>query len=283
MDPQRIGVLVIHGVGHTRAERPSDTSELTFSKEMARRVRRKLGEKARGMAWREVTWSDILQKRQQKFYEAIRDKTGYDNPRAFVMSAMSDSAAYRKTADGSSAIYEQIHSRFETTLRDLETDVGPDAPILILAHSLGGHIASNYLYDLQRFESRSGEGRFGSPLQNLRTVAGLMTFGCSIPVFLFGHDNDDIVPITYPGVDLPPAQQIRTWWQNFYDKHDILSYPLGPAAKCYQQMVANRELRDVPIHLGAPSTAYWDPLSHGAYWDDAELITPVVHYINKLL
>lgn len=280
---RNIGVIVIHGVGQQGATRPTHSSELTFSRDMARRVRRKLGERATRLAWREVVWSDILQSRQQSFFEDIRDKTSTDAPRAFVMSALSDAAAYRKTADGSAAIYEQIHARVEMAMRDLEGDLGPDGPVLILAHSLGAHIISNYIYDLQKFATRTGQGRFGSPLQDMRTVAGLMTFGCNIPVFLFAHQQADIVPIAYPGSGLPENDQIMTWWQNFYDKQDILAYPMGPAAPCYARMVADRALRDVPIHLGRPVMEGWDPLSHGSYWDDAELIAPVVHYINKML
>lgn len=279
----KIGVIVIHGVGQEHHDRPADTANLTFSADMARRVRRKLGDRATRVAWREVFWSDILQRRQRAFFEDIRDKTSADAPRAFVMSAMSDAATYRKTADGSATIYEQIHARVETALRDMEDDIGPDSPVLILAHSLGGHVISNYIYDLQKFTKRTGEGRLGSPLQNMQTVAGLMTFGCNIPVFLFACPLAEIVPIDYPGTALPEDDQIVTWWQNFYDKQDILAYPMGPAAPGYAKMVTDRYLRDVPIHLGAPVKEGWDPLSHGSYWDDAELIQPVVHYIDKML
>ena len=148
---------------------------------------------------------------------------------------------------------------------------------------MGGQIVSNYIYDLQQFEKRTGEARFYTSLQNMRTVGGMMTFGCNIPVFLFGHKPENLTAIEYPGVDLPEEQQITAWWQNFYDRDDILAYPLGPAAPCYAKMVSDRNLRDIPIHLGTPVTEGWDPLSHGSYWDDAELIAPVVHYINKML
>jgi hypothetical protein len=140
---------------------------------------------------------------------------------------------------------------------------------------------SNYIYDLQKFLRQTGDMRFGSPLQNMRTVAGFMSFGCNIPVFLFTHRRDSIVPIVYPGSALPEHQQITTWWQNFYDKQDVLAYPMGASAPCYQKLVSDRYLRDVPVHLGKPDNNRWDPVSHGAYWDDPEMIAPVVHYINK--
>ncbi|WP_342075946.1 hypothetical protein [Yoonia sp. SS1-5] len=283
MSREMIGVLVIHGVGGQGAMPPQATDKLTFSRNMSRRVRQKIGADATRISWREVFWSDILQCRQQAYMDSIREKTSADAARAFMMAALSDAAAYRKTADGSAAIYEQIHARVEMAVRDLERDIGPDGQILILAHSLGGHIISNHIYDLQRFAGRSGRGRFGSPLQNMRTVAGLMTFGCNIPIFLFGHRAEDVRPIGYPGEDLPEERQIVTWWQNFYDKQDILAYPIGPVAPSYAKMVSDRHLRDVPINLGVPAKSGWDPLSHGRYWEDAELIAPVVHYLSKMM
>lgn len=282
MASEPVGVIVIHGVGNKGAVFPVDTNELTFSKDMARQVRRKLGERGTAVAWREVSWSDILHHRRSAYLDDIRDKTSSDAARDFMMAALSDAAAYRKTADGPSSIYEQVHSRVEITIRDLEEDIGPNGQILILAHSLGGHVISNYIYDLQQFYARTGRGRFSSTLQNMRSVAGLMTFGCTIPVFLFAHRREDIRSIEYPGQDLAEDRQIKTWWQNFYDKQDIMAYPLGSAAPCYTQMVTARSLRDVPIHMGTPEVKGWDPISHGSYWDDAELITPVVHYINKM-
>ncbi len=283
MPTRKVGVIVIHGFGGHGTARPASTDDLTFSAAMSRRVRRKLGDDAARLAWREVFWSDILRNRQDAYLEQTCDSTGMDGRRALVMAAMSDAVAYDRSGAGPGAVYEAIHARFEIAMRDMEADIGPNGQVLILAHSLGGHVASNYIYDLQKFRKRAGQGRFASPLQNMRTVAGVMTFGCNIPIFLFGHPAEAIKPIDYPGADIPDDHHIMTWWQNFYDKQDILAYPIGPAASRYAQMVADRALRDVPVRLGTPEVGGWDPLTHGSYWDDAELITPVVHYINKML
>jgi len=280
---QKIGVVVIHGVSARTSGNEDTTGGLTFSAHMARRVLRKLGNSADRVAWKEIVWSDILQDRQAAYFETIKDKTRADDPRAFVMAALSDAAAYRKTTDGSAAIYEQVHARVELAMRSLEDEIGPSGHVLILAHSLGAHIMSNYIYDQQKFVHRNGQSRFSSPLQNMQTVAGIMTFGCNIPIFLFAFPPHDITPIDFPGSALPEEAQIKTWWQNFYDKQDILAYPMGSAAPQYSDMVVARALRDVPIHLGHPQGATWDPLSHGSYWEDAELISPVAHYIDKML
>lgn len=280
---RKIGVIVIHGVDIQTGVSAGDVSQLTFSNSMWRRVAGKLGPAAANVVWREVIWSDIIRGRQQAYFNTIRDKTSADAAREFVLSALSDAAAYRKTADGAASVYEQIHARIEVAMRSLEDQIGPDGQVLILAHSLGGHIMSNYIYDLQQFRLRVAKGRFASPLQNMRTVAGLMTFGCNIPIFLFAYPPQKVVPISYPGDALPQAAQMTTWWQNFYDKQDIMAYPMGSAAPLYAQMVANRHLRDVPIHLGTPVSSGWDPLSHGSYWAGAELASPVAHYITKML
>ncbi|SFR37255.1 hypothetical protein SAMN04488005_1089 [Yoonia tamlensis] len=281
MAGQKLGVVVIHGVWSQAGSKPADPVQPTYSRGMAQRVMRKLGKRAEDIIWKEVSWADILQPRQREYLELIRDKTGSEPARAFVLSALSDVASYRKVSDGSTAIYEQIHSRVEQTMRALAAQIGPNGPVLILAHSLGAHIMSNYIYDVQNFMRLTGDHRFDCALENMQTVAGFMTFGCNIPVFLFAHRRNSIVPINYPGSALADHQQISPWWQNFYDKQDVLAYPMGPAAPCYSKMVVDRQLRDVPMHLGKPVAKHWDPTTHGDYWDDPEMIAPVVHYINK--
>ena len=138
MPKNKIGVIVIHGVGSEGNVRPASSDELTFSAAMSRRVRRKLGEASLQVAWREVCWSDILSSRKQAYLADIMEKTSSNAARGFVMGAMSDVAAYRKTSDGAATIYQQIHARVEAAVRDIEADVGPNGQLLILAHSLGG-------------------------------------------------------------------------------------------------------------------------------------------------
>ena len=274
-----IGVLVIHGIGSQGKERPSDTAELKYSDKLYKRVRKDLGgPQASRVAWREVFWSDILQARQSNYLKAIKRRTRYDFVRRFVLCNLSDAAAYRITpTDDADDTYQRIHERVDETLSDLDNDVKDGAPLIILAHSMGGHIMSNHIYD----RGKSDPSDYPA-FQRFKTMAALVTFGCNIPLFMFSYDPDDIFPIDFPGTDLPDRLKFKTWWQNYYDKDDVLGYPLRDIGPRYEQMVRDGALKDIPIDSGGLFTS-WNPASHNAYWRDDDLYKPIAKLIAKVL
>ena len=276
-----IGVLVIHGMGSQGRTAPPATDQLSFSKEMHGLVSSFIGQTMDRVAWREVFWSDVLQPRQEAYLKAIKRRTDFDQLRAFVMCNLSDAASYRLTPDMNDRTYERIHERIDGTLADLAGDVGPDAPILIVAHSLGGHIMSNFIYDQQAQLRRAGQGRFAAPMRNTATVAGIITFGCNIPVFVFAYPPEDVRPIDFPGTALPPELRFKTWWYNLYDRDDVLGYPLKDIGPQYTALHASKALRDVPVNAGGFLTS-WNPASHNAYWKDADVYKPVGRFIRNM-
>ena len=274
-----VGVLVIHGIGSQGKKRPSDTADLKFSGKLFKRVRKELGSgRTSRIAWREVFWSDILQTRQSNYLKAIKRRTRYDFVRRFVLCNLSDAAAYRITpTDDADDTYQQIHRRVDETLSDLDRDVKDGAPLIILAHSMGGHIMSNHIYD-----RRHSDPATYPAFQRFKTMAALVTFGCNIPLFMFSYDPADIIPIDFPGTDLPDRLKFKTWWQNYYDKDDVLGYPLRDIGPQYEQMVQTGALKDIPIDSGGLFTS-WNPASHNAYWRDDDLYKPVAKLIAKTL
>jgi hypothetical protein len=60
---------------------------------------------------------------------------------------LGDVIAYQ-IAEGSDANYDAIHDRLDEALATL-AERAPDAPLCVIAHSLGTVIASDYFYDLQ--------------------------------------------------------------------------------------------------------------------------------------
>ncbi len=276
-----IGVLVIHGMGSQGRDAPPSTDALSFSKDMFGRVKGFIGKDMDRVAWREVFWSDVLQSRQEAYLKSIKRRTDFDTLRRFVMCNLSDAAAYRPTSDQSDKTYELIHERIDRTLADLEGDIGPDAPVLVVAHSLGGHIMSNFIYDQQAHRRRMGHGRFGTALQNAETVAGLMTFGCNIPVFVFAYPAADVRPINFPGTALDAKLHFKTWWYNLYDRDDVLGYPLKDIGPHYKALHDSKGLRDVSVNAGNFLTS-WNPASHNAYWKDEDVYKPVGRFIQNM-
>ncbi len=276
---KKLAVAVIHGMGSQGSKQPDASDKLTFSKDLARLVARKLGKDRFGaeVAWREIFWADILQNRQLDYLKKIKRRTDFDQMRKFVLCNLSDASAYRPTTDKGDKTYELIHGRIRQTIAELEADCEPGTPLIVLAHSLGGHIVSNYIYDMGNVP-----GAVATPFQRMEQLMFLVTFGCNIPVFVFAYPPEEVFPISRPGTGLPPDKTMNPWWLNFYDRDDILGYPLKDVGPKYQALSDAKELRDIRINAGGFLDA-WTPFSHNAYWKDADLVDPVVRLAKAAL
>jgi hypothetical protein len=281
----RIAVAVIHGMG-SQGDTPQDIDSISFSAGLYSALRDYLDPQEWNdrVVYREIFWADILQNRQEEYLDTITaDGARWEWLRDFVMNRLTDAAAYRKTIysnldpgdpdlDDSykqaaqEDIYRRVHARVAGTITRLQEIAGDDAPLLIFAHSLGGHVISNYVYDMQKNqEVVDASGDF----QRLKTMAGFITFGCNIPVFSFAYPPGKIQPIDYPGKAIAPGHRLSPWWLNLNDRNDVLGMPLGPLGDAYAQMIADGELADRWISVGNFVTS-WNPASHNAYWADRD-------------
>ncbi|WP_319547083.1 hypothetical protein [Ruegeria conchae] len=283
MPSHKMAVIAIHGMGsqYRPQGQPASTTP-TFSKGLKRRVANRIGADMSHVIWHEVVWAQILQGRQKDYLRKINRSLGYDKLREFVVCNLSDAASYRPTPDDGDKIYDAIHKKIENVMGVVKHQVGHDGPVLILAHSLGGHIMSNYVYDMQRHLRQGGSPVHPTHVENMKTVAGIVTFGCNIPIFLFAYPENEIFPIMAPNRELPPALRFTTWWHNYYDRHDVLGFPLGKSAPSYAQLAQSRALKDKPINAGKIFTS-WNPFSHNGYWTDRDLYEPVAERIKDIL
>jgi hypothetical protein len=161
-------------------------------------------------------------------------------------------------------------------IKKLDDQLGGPKPLIILAHSLGGHVMSNYIYDMQKPNSPVAVGL--NDFQKMKTLAGIITFGCNIPFYTFAFDKINIKPIKFPGQKLTPDQKTKAKWLNFYDPDDVLGYPLKAINKAYSDIVN----QDIPINVGGILSS-WNPMSHTKYWTDNDFTKPVSRFISKFL
>jgi hypothetical protein len=147
----------------------------------------------------------------------------------------------------------------------------------------GCHILSNYIWDLQKKHTPS----FGNDFEDMKTLCGLATFGCNIPLFTLAHENiepidfppavQDIKPYFPPSTN-PNSIKAATKWRNYYDPDDILAWPLKPLSAAYTKAVD----RDIDINVGGFLSS-WNPISHLQYWTDNSLTEPIAKSIGRLL
>jgi len=267
-----LAVLVVHGLG---SPRPDYADGLIT--DVSRRLERG-GHDPATVAWAPVHWADLLAGRQAAYLQRAEaaGPLRWDRVRAFVVEGLGDAAAYQYV-DRPSATYVAVHDRIRAAVRELYA--GPLAstpvPLVVLAHSLGSHVVSSYIWDTQTGKP-TGAGPGASAFEQMGWLASMITFGSTIPLFTFAYDP--VVPIAFPGDDLPAPVRSAARWTNYYDADDVLGWPLKPTGPQYDRLVA----ADVGIDVGGLVVS-WNPGSHGAYWGDRSFTDPVADELATLL
>jgi len=201
-----------------------------------------------------------------------------------VIHNFGDAIAYHRdcTPDGGESaaalVHEKISARI-TMLKDKLAD--PAAPVVVVAHSLGGHMISNYLWDRQH----AGDD---DDLEDLPTLAGLVTFGCNIPLFSLSFPVS--LPIRLPGDAIMPGSLVdaASRWKNFLDEDDALGWPVKPIyaknmdALDEAQKKTVGKIEDYEISVGSLLSG-WNIMSHGKYWEDRDFTRPLAAFLENLL
>lgn len=237
-----------------------------------------------------VHWTDILQTEKDRLrngYRAEDENLGYNLIRRFFSGLITDVIAYQPQGE-ESATYLRIHKRVAKTMDRLSKSAGPGAPLVIVAHSLGGVIASNYLRELQEDTYKSEllpeeihDIAGDTPLERGETLAQMYTLGTLLALYSVRHREFD-EPMRVPSPQLtqhyPPERfgDLPTRWVNFYNPNDVLGYPLQFLNDAYDRAVEDRH-----VTVGNWRTS-WNPLSHMDYWGDEKVVTPIVEGIVQL-
>ena len=277
----RVGALVIHGMGFQKKG---------FSSGLFQAVSKHLAARGARVAWQEIHWADVLEPRENELWNWMlkaKEPDGSALPlawrtvREFMVHNFGDAIAYHR--DQSKSSYDDIHTVISRGVGDLKTELNdPDAPIVVLAHSLGGHMMSNYIWDRQHWTSVMAD-----TCQPIPTLAAMITFGCNIPLFSLSYPLARPITLPGPGITGPTARAAARWL-NFFDRDDVLGWPLRPL---YEKNLAELDaeqagtvglIEDRAINVGSAATS-WNPSAHAAYWEDADFTSPVADYLGTLL
>jgi pimeloyl-ACP methyl ester carboxylesterase len=271
----KLAVLVLHGIGNTGPG---------FADKMIAEVHDHLGKAADDVLFEPCFWGNVLDGRQTELANRMApfvDKTRIR--RELVIGGMGDLIAYLGMPTSPSIYYRPIHERIENSLSKLESklrkaNIDPETtPLIIMAHSLGGYLASNYLWDHQR----NNDHAFArSPFSACETLVNIITFGCNLPLTSLSFPEGDTHP-ALPFGKLGKAcfseegqmlYSASVKWLNFFDQDDILGFPLAPVNEAYASQV-----RDIDINTGGLLRA------HTAYWTDNDFTHAVTKRLRELL
>ncbi len=282
MAKKSVGIIAVHGMGSFGPEKPESIAKPSYSDRLYSKVRNSLGTAIfdSEVAWGEVFYADILEKNQAEYLKRVGTRVSQGQFRDFVINNLGDPASYcANPYNDSNMVYGPVRERISKAFKRIEGLVLPDAPVIVLAHSLGGHVISNHIWDSQHPEKSLNAG-VEFPMTD--RIATLVTFGCNIPIFNFALAFKDIVPIKRPSAGLAASKWPKTWWQNFYDFDDVLGFPLAQTGKGYEALAKTGELVDFSINAGSIFTS-WNPFSHTGYWADDDLAKPVAELIRSLV
>lgn len=268
--PKALGVLVLHGMG-TQGPDFADA----FIRRVEQSLRRAGGDPGR-VAWKPVHWAGLIQPREDALWEALsRDHDlRWEGARRFVLNAFGDAIAYQRVPHHKIDTYEAIHALLRAKLRELEAELeGGPAGLVIMAHSLGSTIASDFIWDEQK------RGRTdGTPFDRLETLCGILTFGSNLPLFTLPFAPADLKAIAFPPEALPRPLRDRAHWINVFSPTDVLGWPLKPLNASYDESVTE----DVELRVGGLLDS-WNPLSHAAYWEDEAFAALTAGLLQDLL
>lgn len=256
-----IAVLVVHGIGDQAAD---------FADGFIARLRdacREHGGDGDALVARPCWWAPVLQAREEELARRLGgERLGWSRLRRFMTGFAADALAYQPVP-GERGVYDDIHAVVQADLAHLADAAGPDAPLYVIAHSLGTVIVSNHLWDLQRGRGPDGDTR---PLVHGRTLSGLVTMGSPIALWSLRWQGFG-TPVTVPA----PGRRGR--WINLYDADDVIGYPLKPLNTAYAEAVA----ADIPVRCTPPWRGC-TPLSHLDYWQTPTVIDRIAGDIAAL-
>ena len=277
----KIAIGIIHGMG---------SQKRGFSKTMEKVLRscfRKIGGNSDDLLFQELFWADILAERQERLFRKVnyRNDLKCAGLRKFIISALGDAIAYQRNSPSpdSNSVYYLIHERIGSDLHESWKKAGEkNVPLVLMGHSLGGVILSNYIWDMQKCmrEGTTPDCRVAdNPFENLSSLVGLVTFGTTIALWsLRFHEFDS--PISFPPElcrEVSSLEQ-KAKWLNFYDRDDLLAYPLKHLSPAYENLSS---LEDVEVNVGN-LYSFWNPLSHQGYWEDKNFLRPVARFLYSL-
>lgn len=270
---QKIAIAVIHGAG---------TPDENFADELIKRVSSRFAKKLslentnQQLVFEPVFWSSIFEQEQKELWEKVQKSADLNYPRLrrFVIEFLADAIAYQPTPLGNQN-YDKVHSFIASAVNRLKEKAGKRAPLCIISHSLGAIAASNYFYDLQYKRENRGmetvENTRDSPIEQCETLTLFYTLGSPMALWSLRY-IDFGSPITVPSPMIRKFYPtVQGEWLNFYDKDDVLAFPLKGVNESYAKAVTE----DVAVNAGGLLTS-WNPLSHNKYDTDDEVIKLMV-------
>lgn len=294
MPSKKLIVCMTHGMGEVKENEFTEKVE-----EFSRQVGKLIGSRLNAQVlYCPIFFQDIFQGQESAVFEKMGEVGRFDWKwrflRKFLLFGFSDAAGYESRAHVGMSEYERVQERIRDAIDKAYDAVGSDsAEILVIAQSLGTQVLSNYIWDAQQHSDRVYSGIWRNDYDGNSTVSMerdaarrlkklryFLTTGCNIPIFIAGKKSIQAIK--------PDAEGYHFKWHNYYDKDDVLGWPLQPLGYFYDAHSKGvdasyaKAVIDHRINVGNIFTS-WNPFSHTYYWSDKDFIRPAAVMIEGLL
>ncbi|WP_018623571.1 hypothetical protein [Kangiella aquimarina] len=273
---KKIALITIHGMGDT---------ERDYYTGFYDQMKKSLGDQLwNQVIFKPLYYQDILQGQQEAVLGRMRNQVDWIKLRRFLLYGFSDAASleYKKRVKNSP--YYLTQKMIMGAMDEIFNETGTRSiPVIIVANSLGCQVISSYIWDAQRIDASVGiwsmqreddvaEGSPRDKFRRMQSLKGFYTLGCNIPIFVAGHKKIEAIK--------PPMEEFK--WYNLYDKDDVLGWPLKSLSPSYEELV-----EDIQINVGRGLLSKlfksWNPLSHGQYWQDKNVIGHISDNIKQII
>ena len=289
-------LLTIHGMGCTGQY---------YYRDIEYSLMRRLDTLWNDLYFGSIYYQDLLQINQDRVWSLMRQRlrcSPWNRVRRFFLFGFADAPGLFADPPGletqkarNSSPYFKAQVRIAEAMWRAFDALADEGRLVVIAQSLGGQVFSNYLWDAQKWfkgEHLPKEGIWTNPQHFACEIAGkgslterevdfiggrtlrcLYTTGCNIPLFVSAHP--EIAPIDKPCSDFE--------WHNYYDKDDVLGWPLGELSRKYGELVQDHEINSTGSCAASRLFKSWNPLCHSEYWNDDDVLNPLAARLRKLL
>lgn len=262
---KKAAFITVHGMGRT---------ERDYNRDIVNELKDRLGSLSELLHFGSVYYQDILQPNEDRVWNNVARRVKWNKLRKFLLFGFGDAAGLEANKEGKGTDYWLAQVAIAKELLVARTAMETSGPIVILAQSLGGQVMSCYFWDanlktacgvepaigiwkdIQEAASKIASDRAltADEINFLRgsSLRSFITTGCNIPIFVAAHAKEDILPI-HPNNNFE--------WHNYYDKNDVLGWPLADLSDEYKRAVIDHQINAAGGVIGWLLKS-WNPMSH---------------------
>jgi hypothetical protein len=256
----RVALVTVHGIG---------SQDELYADSFFEAVRGRLDESDELECF-PCLWQPAVECRQSSAADSfVRSGATWNSLRGLIVRYGGDVMAYQipsavgggRGVSSESNSYAQMHKLLDATLSEAEAWMGDGGQLVLVAHSLGTVLVSNFIWDATHPGSVGNllHEASASSRRALVRMSTLFTLGSPLAMW----------SLRWPLGGHPIA--VRRW-VNIWCPSD----PIGCPLKSINERYASAEhIEDVRMYVGGV-IARWTPLSHILYMDDRKVVGRVV-------